>query len=110
MNKAEISGGLESTGPYGSIVKFNRSRTQFQLEKSQNAGDDFIELSLVNKKNNNTKLLLPIGLHIDFKGRDDVLEMVRFSHCNVTDNPELEKTATLKDRLIKSLEEKEKTR
>jgi hypothetical protein len=109
MNKAEINGMTESAGPYGSIVKFNRSRTQFQLEKSQNAGDDFLELSLVNKKNNNTKLLLPIGLHIDFHGNDDVLEMVKFSACNVVDNPKLEKTATLKDRLIKALEERDKT-
>lgn len=109
MNKAEISGSIESAGPYGSIVKFNRSRTQFQLEKSQNAGDDFLELSLVNKKNNNTRVLLPIGLHIDFKGNDDTLEMVKFSACNVADNPKLEKTAPLKDRLVKGLAEGRKT-
>lgn len=108
MNKAEINGTTESAGPYGSIVKFNRSRTQFQLEKSQSAGDDFLELSLVNKKNNNTKIILPIGLHIDFMGNDDVLDMVKFSACNIVDNPKLEKTATLKDRLVKALEEKDK--
>lgn len=109
MAKSEIRGD-ESAGPIGSIVKFNRSRCQFQLQLSQNAGDDFIELSLVNKKNNNAKILLPIGIHIDFvNGEGETLEMVKFSPCNVADNPKLEKTATLKDRLIRILEDGDKT-
>jgi len=56
----------DSVGPYGSVVKYNRSRSQFAIKKSQDAGENFIELSLIHRKHNEGKLLKPIGIRIKF--------------------------------------------
>jgi hypothetical protein len=97
-NKATDS---DSVGPYGSVVKYNRSRSQFELKKSQTAGDDFMELALVHKKHNEGRLMKPIGIRLEF--HDDLLgnlDKVTFSTCDVGDNPELSKVQPLRDRLI----------
>jgi hypothetical protein len=94
----------DSIGPYGSVVKFNRSRSQFEIKKSQYAGDGFVELALVHRKNNEGRLLKPIGIRIDyFEDADGVLDEVTFSPCDISDNPELAKVETLKQRLLNAL-------
>ena len=94
----------DSVGPYGSVVKYNRSRSQFEIRKSQNAGEDFIELSLIHRKHNEGKLLKPIGIHINFnQDSGGQLESVTFESCDVADNPVLSKTMTIKDQLISEL-------
>jgi hypothetical protein len=96
--------GTESTGPYGSVVKYNRARSVFEIKKSQEAGDDFLELSLKHIKHNEGKLLKPIGIKMNFNhGLEDRLDSVTFKLCNVADNPELAKTMSLKDRLVNTL-------
>jgi len=103
VNKAEWSKTIEadSLGPYGSVVKFNRSRSQFEIKKSQTAGEDFMELALIHRKHNEGRLLKPIGIRIDFHNNTDgELEKVTFKACDISDNPELSKAQTLKDRLI----------
>jgi hypothetical protein len=91
----------DSLGPYGSVVKFNRSRSQFEIKKSQAAEEDFMELALIHRKHNEGKLLKPIGIRIDFHNNTDgELEKVCFKACDISDNPELSKSQTLKDRLI----------
>jgi len=103
VNKAEWSKTIEadSLGPYGSVVKFNRSRSQFEIKKSQTAEEDFMELALIHRKHNEGRLLKPIGIRIDFHNNTDgELEKVIFRACDISDNPELSKVQTLKDRLI----------
>lgn len=91
----------DSLGPYGSVVKFNRSRSQFEIKKSQTAGEDFMELALIHRKHNEGSLLPPTGIRIDFHNNTGgELEKVTFKACNIADNPELSKAQTLKDRLI----------
>jgi hypothetical protein len=86
----------DSLGPYGSVVKFNRSRSQFEMKKSQNIGEDFIELSLIHRKHNEGKLLKPIGVRIKFNENvEGQLESVTFDSCKVADNPELSRTLPL---------------
>jgi len=102
LSKAEWSktADADSLGPYGSVVKFNRSRSQFEIRKSQTPGEDFMELALIHRKHNEGRLLKPIGIRIDFHnntGGD--LERVTFKACDMSDNPELSKVQTLKDRL-----------
>lgn len=95
----------DSLGPYGSVVKFNRSRSQFEIKKSQTAGEDFMELALIHRKHNEGRLLKPIGIRIDFHNNTDgELEKVTFKACDISDNPQLSKVQTLKDRLIGILE------
>lgn len=103
VSKSEWSKTTEadSLGPYGSVVKFNRSRSQFEIKKSQTAGEDFMELALIHRKHNEGRLLKPIGIRIDFHNNTDgELEKVTFKACDISDNPELSKVQTLKDRLI----------
>jgi DNA-binding NarL/FixJ family response regulator len=86
----------DSVGPYGSVVKYNRSRSQFEIKKSQDAGDDFIELSLIHRKHNEGKLLRPIGIRIKFnENAGGQLESVTFESCDVADNPELSRMLPL---------------
>jgi len=102
VSKAEWGKMLDadSLGPYGSVVKFNRSRSQFEIRKSQVPGEDFIELALVHRKHNEGRLLRPIGIRIDFHNNPDgELEKVTFRACEISDNAELSKVQTLKDRL-----------
>ena len=56
----------EATGPYGSVVKYNRARSVFEIKKAQEPGNDFLELSLKHIKHNEGKLLKPTGIRIDF--------------------------------------------
>ncbi len=89
VNKSDWKGnGSESTGPYGSVVKYNRSRSQFELRKSQTVGSGFLELSLIHRKNNDGRLLQPMGIRINFN--EDAagdLDSVTFTNCEVADNP-----------------------
>ncbi len=48
----------DSLGPYGSVVKFNLSRSQFEIKKSQIPGEDYMELALVHRKHNEGRLLV----------------------------------------------------
>lgn len=90
----------DSLGPYGSVVKFNRSRSQFEIKKSQTPGEDFMELALIHRKHNEGRLLKPIGIRIDFQNNgEDHLEKVTFRACDIADNPDLSKVQSLRDRL-----------
>ena len=94
----------DATGPYGSVVKYNRARSVFEIKKNQEAGDNFLELSLKHIKHNEGRLLKPIGIRIDFNnGKEDNLDSVTFKLCDLNENPELSKTMSLKDRLINTL-------
>jgi hypothetical protein len=106
VDKASWRGLGETVGPYGSVVKFNRSRAQFELIKQQGTGEDFVELALKHTKNNEGRLLPPIGIRIDFTNNEnDELECVSVSQCDIKNNAELSKiTQSLKQRLIDLLE------
>jgi hypothetical protein len=105
ISKSDWAGGTgESTGPYGSVVKYNRARSVFELKKSQEPDNEFLELSLKHIKHNEGKLLKPIGVRINFNhGEGNNLESVTFTTCNLADNSTLAKTLPLKDRLIDAL-------
>lgn len=96
----------DSTGPYGSVVKWNRARSVYEIRKSQAAGDKSLELALVHRKHNEGKLLPPVGIAIDFlEDCHEELTRVTFSPCDISDNPELSKVQTLKDQLTAVLAE-----
>lgn len=107
VNKTDWNGSNETVAPYGSVVKYNRSRAQFQLIKSQNSGDDFLELSLKNHKNNQGRLIRPFGIRVDFCNNDnDELLWVKFKPCDVKDNTELaNKTLTVWERIELAIKE-----
>jgi hypothetical protein len=93
----------DSLGPYGSVVKFNRSRSQFEISEPVR-GDNFLEFALRHRKHNEGNLLGEIGIRIDFHNNNDGhLEKVAFGTFNVSEHPEVSKVQGLKQRLIHSL-------
>lgn len=88
---------------YGSVVKYNRVRCQWEMKKTQEEDGSYIELALSNKKFNLGRLHKPIGIRINFENDSDVLVNVTFEPCDLAENPVLSKTLPVKTRLINSL-------
>jgi len=92
----------ESKGmPYGSIFKWNRSRSQFELKKFQEPGENSLQLALYHRKHNEGTLMKPLGLKLDFVKNGLSLDKVIVSKADVNDTPELVsgETSVLKDRI-----------
>jgi hypothetical protein len=105
--KADMREGGNNTTPYGSIVKYNRCRSLFELKMDDSFSDsDHKEFALVHKKHNLTRKHPPIGISIDYVNRGDILESITFNKCDIADNQELsKKSLTRKQRLINALKE-----
>jgi hypothetical protein len=97
----------DSVGPYGTVVKYNRARSIFQVRKSQNPGDTHMEISLVHRKHNEGKLMKPFGLRFNFEG--DPLDMVSVTTCDLSQNEMLAINLTLADQIKNVLRRGRKT-
>ncbi len=93
-----------SEAPYGSVVKYNRSRSQFELRLPDDEDDsDHKEYALIHRKFNLGRKQKPLGIAVDFSNNgNDELAKIEYNTCKLADNPSLEKVLPLKDR-IKSL-------
>lgn len=90
--------------PYGSVVKYNRSRSQFEFRKQQDVDTDYIEVALVHKKFNLGRLLKPIGIRMVFHTEDNELDMITIETCDIADNRKLSKVLPIKTRLFNALQ------
>ncbi len=105
VNRIDWQGGGQSLGPYGSVVKFNRSRAQFELQKTQDPGDTFIDLAMHHRKFNEGKLLAPIGIRITFvRDENENLDRVDFTRFDVSENATLSKKLSVRDQLKTALD------
>lgn len=87
--------------PFGSIVKYNRSRSQFELKMDDEFEDsDHKEYSLIHRKFNLGRRLKPIGMALDFENDGNELVSIKYQPCDLTENPVLQKTLTRRDRMI----------
>lgn len=109
VTKEGMIGFTENIAPYGSVVKYNRSRSQFEVKQQQEAGDDYMELALIHRKFNLGRRLKPFGIKVDFINENDALKEVRFSKMNLADNPALAKNLSITDKLIAQLRNGSKT-
>ncbi len=92
--------------PFGSVFKWNRARSLFEVMQCQEPGENVLELGLYHRKCNEGKLLKPIGITMAFHNDiSEQLEKVTFSETDIRDVPELAKGLSLKDRLISLLRE-----
>jgi len=103
VNKTGMQDDSAGDTAYGSVVKYNRSRNQWLVKRTQEPEEDAIELSLMHKKFNYGMIRKSIGLRIEYTNVDDVLTSIRFNHCSLEDNPILARTMTLTDRVIAAL-------
>ena len=103
--KQDMLNGGNNTTPYGSIVKYNRVRSLFELKMDDSFADsDHKEYALIHRKHNLTRKLPPMGISVDYVNKGDILESITFDKCNIADNQTLSKTTlTRKQRLINAL-------
>jgi AAA domain len=107
-SKATMAG-LDSTAtPYGTIVKYNRSRAQFELKMDDSfENSDHKEYVLVNTKNNLARKQKPLPFAVDFVNEGDRLVSIAFTPCNLADNQTLSaKSLTKVQRLINALKKR----
>jgi len=79
----------QAVGPFGSVTKFNRSRSQFELQKYQKPGEPTLKLKMIHRKHNEGMLLKDIGVQIDFsRDENDRLDMVLFSWLDLKNDPD----------------------
>lgn len=94
--------------PFGSVFKWNRSRSLFELKKYQEPGEDTIELGLYHVKHNEGRLIKPFGIRVEFDYEGKILQSVRFLATDIQEIPELIKGLSLKARIIGLLKSGEK--
>lgn len=84
---------------FGSVVKYNRARSVFEMKLAQEPGDDFIDIAFVHQKNNLGPKLKPFGMRICFTNNDNhVLQKVDFEQLDLSDSAKLEKIRPLWER------------
>lgn len=81
---------------FGSIYFQNCSRSVWELSKTQDAGAETINVGLFHRKQNETALLPPIGLRLDF---NNAANTTAFSRIDISAEPELRKHLKLKDQI-----------
>jgi hypothetical protein len=97
--------GLNDTHkPYGSTFKWNLSRSQFELKKVQQPGENVMQLALYHRKNNEGLLLNPIGYQVEFVNSDNsILDKVVFTGIDVSNELASGEVANLSYRINKLL-------
>lgn len=84
---------------YGSVVKYQRARSVFELKQAQEPGENIIELAFINQKNNLGPKLKPFGLKIQFDNdKDGDLNAISFDTFDLADSSKLEKVRPLWER------------
>jgi RecA-family ATPase len=96
--KSQDTNGTSS--PYGSIVKYNRAKSIYELRSVQDTDSDHLEFALIHQKFNLGRKQKPMGIAIDFENNGDELCSIKFSECELADNPELAKTLPVKTRIF----------
>ena len=83
---------------YGSVYKFNQARSIFEFKKSQEPGDDFLEVGIFHRKMNNGKLIKPLGFRLVYSDHD-----IRCSRTDVREVPEFDSYISAKEKLRMAL-------
>jgi 5S rRNA maturation endonuclease (ribonuclease M5) len=100
ITKQGMSNEKGAEAPYGSVVKYNRSRSQFELRlPDEDENNDHKEFALVHRKYNLGRKQNPLGIAVDFTNNDNELVKITFQSCDIKDSPSLSKVMTIKDRI-----------
>lgn len=92
-----VAKGDQKSGPIGSVFKYNRARSLWEIKHARQPGETEFSLGLYHRKVNRGRLMKPIGLHMEFEG--DPAEVVIVSPIRVEGVPELEAELPLGDRI-----------
>jgi hypothetical protein len=109
ITKQSMSDENGTETPYGSIVKYNRSRSQFELRLPEDDEDEeHKEYVLLHRKFNLGRKMKPLGITVDFENKDNELVKISFGSCSIIDSPSLSGTLKLKQRLINLLKQNQR--
>ncbi len=84
--------------PFGSVYKTNAARSIYELRKSQEAGEGWMEIGLYHRKCNVGRLQKPFGLRIDYF-EDDYQPSILFSRSDIREVPGLVEGLALQDQI-----------
>ncbi len=88
----------ELSGPYGSVVKRNRARNQFEIQKSQEKGSNVVWLNMIHTKANEGMLLKDRGIEVTFDNDSEGdAQIVKFEPVAAADVPAFAHKMSLKD-------------
>uniref|UniRef100_A0A6M3L034 Putative ATPase domain containing protein n=1 Tax=viral metagenome TaxID=1070528 RepID=A0A6M3L034_9ZZZZ len=88
MSKEEWKGQGDSVAPYGSVVKYNRCRSLYEVQKRQYSGESYVDIAMVHRKHNEGMLRDSIGMRIFFysdENNPDQLAKVEFEWTDPED-------------------------
>jgi len=100
VSKQSMALGDSGMTPYGTVVKYNRSRSQYELKQTQEPEADIMELALIHLKFNLGKKSKPLGIRIEFTNTEaGELDQIDFTALDIASNIELVKALPLKPRV-----------
>jgi len=98
------SNGIEA--PYGSVVKYNRSRSQFELRLPDEEDDlDHKEFALLHRKFNLGRKQKPLGIAADFTNNDNELLQITFNACDLISSTTLSRVLPRVARMVNAIKE-----
>ncbi|MBT9133167.1 MAG: hypothetical protein DDT33_01703 [Firmicutes bacterium] len=83
--------------PFGSVYKFNSARSIYEIRKTQEVGEDRMEIGIYHRKANSGRLQKPFSLEIAFFGGSD--SAIIFSRSDIREVPGLVEGLTLQDQI-----------
>ena len=106
ITKASMSNTDGAEAPYGSIVKYNRSRSQFELRlPTEDEDNDHKEFALIHRKFNLGRKQKPLGISCDFTNDGDKLIKIEYKSLELRESPLLSKTLPLRVRAMDLLKD-----
>lgn len=101
----QLSPDSDGAGPYGTVVKGNRSRQQYELKKHQVPGQGYTDLVLIHRKNNEGPLADEFGIRITWENdQNGHLDRVTLKAYDVGEHPVLSATQPIWKRVWDALE------
>ncbi len=83
--------------PFGSIYKVNSARSIYEIRKTQEAGEDRMEIGIYHRKANSGRLQKPFSLGVAFfEGQDPA---ILFSRSDIREVPGLVEGLALQDQI-----------
>jgi len=89
---------------YGSVYKTNIARSTFEIRSQQTSGVNYMDIGIYHRKANDTRLITPMGFHIEFIGDEDNTEKVIITKQDVADIPELKEGLSQKQQIMHMLQ------
>jgi hypothetical protein len=89
--------------PYGSVYFWNLSRAVWNVSK-ETEDDSNTVVAITHKKGNNTGLMEPVGLHVEFEADEELRPIkIEYKTADLTDTEDLGKHASVKQHIISIL-------